>query len=87
MGGGSAAYSIAFAQANERLHATVLDLPTVLPIAQRHINAAGLAGRIETRPGDLRRDPLGKSFTLVLVSAICHMLSPEENHGLASALL
>jgi len=79
VGGGSAAYSIAFAQADERLRATVLDLPTVLPIAERHINAAGLAGRIETRPGDLRRDPLGKGFTLILVSAICHMLSPEEN--------
>ena len=82
VGGGSAAYSIAFAQANEKLHATVLDLPTVLPIAQRHINAAGLAGRVETRAGDLRRDPLGKGFTLVLVSAICHMLSPEENQDL-----
>jgi hypothetical protein len=57
----------------------VLDLPTVLPIAQGHIDAAGLAGRVETRAGDLRRDPLGNGFTLVLVSAICHMLSPEEN--------
>jgi len=82
VGGGSAAYSIAFAQSNEKLHATVLDLPTVLPIALRHINAAGLTGRIETRPGDLRRDPLGKGFTLILFSAICHMLSPEENQDL-----
>jgi (2Fe-2S) ferredoxin/precorrin-6B methylase 2/DNA-binding CsgD family transcriptional regulator len=82
VGGGSAAYSIAFAQANEKLHATVLDLPTVLPIAQGHINAAGLAGRVETRAGDLRHDPLGKGFTLILVFAICHMLSPEENQDL-----
>ncbi len=82
VGGGSAAYSIAFAKANEKLHATVLDLPPVLPLAQGHINAAGLAGRVETRAGDLRRDPLGKGFTLVLVSAICHMLSPEENQDL-----
>jgi (2Fe-2S) ferredoxin/ubiquinone/menaquinone biosynthesis C-methylase UbiE/DNA-binding CsgD family transcriptional regulator len=82
VGGGSAAYSIAFAQAHERLHATLLDLPTVLPIAQGHINAAGLAERVQTRAGDLRRDPLGKGFTLVLVSAICHMLSPAENQDL-----
>ena len=82
VGGGSAAYSIAFAQANDKLHATVLDLPPVLPIAQGHINAAGLAGRVETRAGDLRRDPLGKGFTMVLVFAICHMLSPEENQDL-----
>jgi cyclopropane fatty-acyl-phospholipid synthase-like methyltransferase len=82
VGGGSAAYSIAFAQAHKKLHATVLDLPTVLPIAQGHIDAAGLAGRVETRAGDLRRDPLGQGFTLVLVFAICHMLSPEENQDL-----
>jgi (2Fe-2S) ferredoxin/2-polyprenyl-3-methyl-5-hydroxy-6-metoxy-1,4-benzoquinol methylase len=82
VGGGSGAYSIAFARAHEKLHATVLDLPAVIPIAQGHINAAGLAGRVETRAGDLRRDPLGKGFSLVLVSAICHMLSPEENQDL-----
>jgi (2Fe-2S) ferredoxin/precorrin-6B methylase 2/DNA-binding CsgD family transcriptional regulator len=82
VGGGSAAYSIAFAQAEEKLHATVLDLPTVLPIAQGHINAAGLAGRVETRAGDMRRDPLGKGFTLIFISGICHMWSPDENQDL-----
>jgi cyclopropane fatty-acyl-phospholipid synthase-like methyltransferase len=82
VGGGSAAYSIAFAQANEKLHATVLDLPAVLPIAQGHITAAGLAGRVETRAGDLRRDRLGQGFTMVFVSAVCHMLGPGENQDL-----
>jgi (2Fe-2S) ferredoxin/SAM-dependent methyltransferase len=82
VGGGSAAYSIAFAQANETLRATVLDVPAVLPIAQGHINAAGLAGRVDTRAGDLRHDPLGNRFTLVLVSAICHMLDPQANQDL-----
>jgi SAM-dependent methyltransferase len=82
VGGGSAAYSIAFAKANPKLHATVLDLPSVLPIAERHIRDANLEARIETRPGDLRRDRFGTGFDLVLVSAICHMLGPEENQDL-----
>jgi (2Fe-2S) ferredoxin/precorrin-6B methylase 2 len=82
VGGGSAAYSIAFAKASKKLHATVLDLPTVLPITQGHINEAGLAGRVQTRAGDLRHDRLGIGFNLVLVSAICHMLSPAENQDL-----
>ena len=82
VGGGSAAYSIAFAQASEKLHVTVLDRPEVLPIAQQHIAEAGLTGRIETIPGDLRRDHFGAGFNLVLLSAICHMLSPEENQDL-----
>jgi cyclopropane fatty-acyl-phospholipid synthase-like methyltransferase len=82
VGGGSGAYSIAFAQANESLQVELLDLPDVLPIAQRHITQAGLANRIKTRPGDLRTDPLGQGFDLILISAICHMLGPDENRDL-----
>ncbi len=79
VGGGSAAYSIAFAQASPELHAVVLDLSTVVPIAQGHIEQAGLSSRISTRAGDLRKDRLGQGFDLVFVSAICHMLGSEEN--------
>jgi len=79
VGGGSGAYSIAFAQADEKLLADVLDLADVVPIAQSHIEREGLAGRVKTRVGDLRKDRLGEGYNLVLVSAICHMLSPEEN--------
>lgn len=63
----------------QKLHAMVLDLPKVLPIAERHIVEAGLAGRSETRPGDLSRDHFGAAFNLVLLSAVCPMLSPEEH--------
>ena len=82
VGGGSGAYSIAFAQANTSLQVELLDLPDVLPIAQRHIDQAGLAQHIKTRPGDLRTDPLGEGFDLILISAICHMLGPDENRDL-----
>jgi (2Fe-2S) ferredoxin/SAM-dependent methyltransferase len=82
VGGGSAAYSIAFAQANDRLQVELLDLPDVLPIAQRHIEKAGLGHRIKTRPGDLRTKPLGQGFDLILISAICHMLSADGNRDL-----
>jgi (2Fe-2S) ferredoxin/ubiquinone/menaquinone biosynthesis C-methylase UbiE len=82
VGGGSAAYSIAFARANKKLNADVLDLPAVLPIAQTHIEKAGLGERINTRAGDLRTDKFGEGYNLVFVSAICHMLSPEENRDL-----
>jgi (2Fe-2S) ferredoxin/SAM-dependent methyltransferase len=82
VGGGSAAYSIAFAQASEKLRAEVLDLAAVVPIAEGHIARAGLAHRVQTRVGDLRKDKLGEGYNLVLVSAICHMLSPEENRDL-----
>jgi SAM-dependent methyltransferase len=88
VGGGSGAYSIAFAQAAPGLHAEILDLAQVLPLTQGYIQAAGLSERIKTRPGDLRRGSLGDCYDLVLVSSICHMLRPEENRDLfARALL
>ncbi len=82
VGGGSGAYSIAFAKADPALTSEILDLAAVAPIAQRHIGKAGVSGRVSTRVGDLRSDPLGQGYDLVFVSAICHMLSPEENGDL-----
>ena len=82
VGGGSGAYSIAFARASEKLRVDLLDLATVVPIAQGHIEKAGLAGRIKTLVGDLRTAEFGTGYNLVLVSAICHMLSPEANKDL-----
>jgi (2Fe-2S) ferredoxin/2-polyprenyl-3-methyl-5-hydroxy-6-metoxy-1,4-benzoquinol methylase len=82
VGGGSGAYSIAFAQANPKLCADVFDLATVVPIAQSHIAEVGLADRVTTRVGDLRRDGFGAGYDLLLLSAICHMLGPDENQDL-----
>jgi (2Fe-2S) ferredoxin/precorrin-6B methylase 2 len=82
VGGGSAAYSIEFAKATPGLRVDVLDLPAVTAIADGHIAAAGLQDRIRTRVGDLRTDPLGTGYDIILVSAICHMLGPEENRDL-----
>ncbi|MCX7602594.1 MAG: methyltransferase, partial [Bryobacteraceae bacterium] len=58
------------------------DLEPVIRIAERHIRAEGLQGRIVTRAGDLTRDEFGSGYDLILLSAICHMLGPEENLGL-----
>ena len=82
VGGGSGAYSIAFASAKENLVVDLLDLAEVIPIAQGHIEKAGLAHRIRTRQGDLCTDKFGEGYDLVIVSAICHMLGAEENKDL-----
>lgn len=82
VGGGSGAYSIAFARASVTLRAEILDLPAVLAIADGHIAEAGLAGRVTTRASDLRTDDLGSGYDLVLLSSICHMLGPDENRDL-----
>jgi predicted O-methyltransferase YrrM len=50
-----------------------------VPIAQKHVEEAGLAERVTTRVGDLTVDEFGKGYDLILLSAICHMLDPEQN--------
>lgn len=79
LGGGSGAYSIAFARAIPELKTTVMDLAEVVPITQGHIRQAGLIDQISTRVGDMLRDPFGEDYDLILVSAICHMFSAAEN--------
>jgi len=82
LGGGSGAYTIAFAQASPELEADILDLAPVLRIARRHIEEAGLSDRIRTRPGDLHQRSYGAGYDLVFISAICHMLDPKQNRGM-----
>jgi predicted O-methyltransferase YrrM len=79
VGGGSGAYSIAFAQANPALRADILDLAAVEPIARRHIEEAGAGDRVHVRGGDLRSGRLGEGYDLVFLSAICHMLDEAGN--------
>jgi (2Fe-2S) ferredoxin/SAM-dependent methyltransferase len=87
LGGGSGAYAIAFAQARADLTADILDLAAVVPIAQRHIDQAGLTGRVKTRVGDLSDEAYGTGYDLVFVSAICHMNGPDENRAMFRKVL
>ncbi len=82
LGGGSAAYSIAFAKANPELTAEVLDLPDVVPLTREYIRKAGVEARVSAISGDMLSQPLGTGFDLVLISAICHMFDPEQNLAL-----
>jgi predicted O-methyltransferase YrrM len=85
LGGGSGAYSIAFAQANDSLRAVVFDIPAVTEIASEHIAEAGLADRISTLGGDLLSGEFPAGNDLVLLSAIAHMFSETENQNLFRA--
>jgi len=82
VGGGSGAYSIAFAKQSAELTADIFDLASVVPIARAHVAEAGLSARVFARTGDLRKDDFGTGYDLVLLSAICHMLGPSENQNL-----
>ncbi len=84
VGGGSGAFSIAFAREAEGLRATVFDLPNVTALTREYVEREGLASRIDTRNGDYTRDDLGGGYDLVFLSAIVHSNSFEENRVLIS---
>jgi predicted O-methyltransferase YrrM len=82
VGGGSGAYSIAFARARPGLRAVVFDLPQVAPLTRGYIRQAGLADRIEARTGDYEMGTLPRGFDLVFLSHILHSNSPARNRRL-----
>jgi 2-polyprenyl-3-methyl-5-hydroxy-6-metoxy-1,4-benzoquinol methylase len=84
IGGGSGAYSIAMARAEEKIRATVFDLPEVVRLAEEYVRREGLAERFAFLPGDFNRNGFGGGYDLVLLSAIVHMNPPERNRRLLS---
>lgn len=79
VGGGAGSYAIEFARRKHGLQAVVLDLPDVVPIAERTVAQAGMGDRITTRVADFLRDDLGSGFDLAFLSSIIHQNSPDEN--------
>jgi SAM-dependent methyltransferase len=78
LGGGSAAYSLAFAQSNDALQADVLDLPPMIPITQRYIREAGLADRVKAHAADILVDSFGSGYDLVLLCSVLHLFGEVE---------
>jgi predicted O-methyltransferase YrrM len=66
--GGSGAFSITLCRRFPPLRATILDLPNVTRVAERYIEEAGLAGRIEVLPGDALRTTWPGDQDVVLLS-------------------
>jgi len=82
VGGGSGAFSMALVRAGQGIRATVLDLPQIIPLTREYLAAEGLEDRIQVKEGDYLKDDLGNGFDLVLLSAVIHINSPEENQDL-----
>ena len=79
LGGGSGAYSIAFAKAAPQAKIDILDLPAVVPLTADYLKNAGVESQVSVRTGDMLTDNYGTGYDLVMLNAICHMFSPEQN--------
>lgn len=82
LGGGSGAYSIAFAHASPQVHCDILDLAQIVPLTSEYIAQAGVEKQVTVRAGDMLYDDLGSGYDLVLLNAICHMFRREQNRHL-----
>jgi ubiquinone/menaquinone biosynthesis C-methylase UbiE len=75
--GGSAVWSIAMLEKDSQSRATVLDLPTVVYVAETYVEHHHLAERFTYLPGDLEEMTLPTTqYDVVILANICHALGP-----------
>ena len=78
LGGGPGTYAIHFCRANPQLSATVVDLPTTRPFAEKTIARFDLSERVAFRPGDYHKDDIGSGYDAAWLSHILHAEGPED---------
>jgi (2Fe-2S) ferredoxin/predicted nicotinamide N-methyase len=82
LGGGSGVYSIAFAKASASVQCEILDLPDVVPLTTHYVESAGVSAQVNIRAGNMLYDDFGSGHDIILLNAICHMFSEEQNQNL-----
>ena len=78
LGGGPGTYAIHFCLQNAHLQATVYDLPTTRPFAEKTIAKFNLADRIKFVDGNYLNDPIEGSYDAVWMSHILHGEGPDD---------
>jgi len=72
LGGGPGTYAIYFCLNNPKLKASVYDLPTTKPFAEKTIAKFGLSDRISFIKGDFVKEDVKGKFDVVWMSHILH---------------
>jgi len=78
LGGGPGTYAIHFCLHNTGLNATVYDLPTTRPFAEKTIQQFDLTDRITFMSGNYLDDPIEGRYDVVWLSHILHGEGPED---------
>jgi protein-L-isoaspartate O-methyltransferase len=67
LGGGHGLYAIAFTGLNSKLEAVVFDLPKIVQVTRKYVDAYN-AERIHIIPGDFYKDDIGRDYDAVFSS-------------------
>jgi SAM-dependent methyltransferase len=78
LGGGPGTYAIHFCLNNEHLRATVFDLPTTRPFAEKTIRQFKLEDRIDFKDGNYLEDPVEGRYDVAWLSHILHGEGPDD---------
>ena len=78
LGGGPGTYAIHFCLNNPQLKATVYDLATTRPFAEKTIGQFGLTDRIDFKAGDYLKEDIEGVYDAAWLSHILHGEGPED---------
>jgi 2-polyprenyl-3-methyl-5-hydroxy-6-metoxy-1,4-benzoquinol methylase len=79
VGGGSAAFSMEIVKRNPAIKAVVLDLSHIIPLTKKYVDQEGLTDNFDFIEGNYLSQDFGKDYDIILLSAIVHINSYEEN--------
>ncbi|MEW6702433.1 MAG: methyltransferase [Bacteroidota bacterium] len=79
VGCGSGIFATEFIKRNPNINAVLFDLPDVIPITKKYIEAEKSSGKIELCGGNYLTDDFGSGYDLIFLSAIVHINSFDEN--------
>jgi len=77
LGGGPGTYAIHFCMANPDLKATVYDLQTTRPFAEKTISEFGISDRIKFLAGDYVKDDVSGAYDVAWLSNVLHGEGPN----------
>lgn len=78
VGGGSGGVALAITEAYPHLHATVMDLPTVVSVTKRFIEEAHAIDRVQALPDDVVNAPLSGTYDVAVLRSLLQVLAPDD---------
>jgi SAM-dependent methyltransferase len=82
LGGGTGSWSIALAQADPGLTATVFELPEVAAVAEQRLHDSGISDRVGVLAGELLTGDLPHGYNAFLLANVVHYFNPETNQAI-----